>query len=83
MSKMSIAAHGHSRFYTDHGIERAMSAVASVFGLPYRVLTTLRMWQARSAYRVRLMALDDHMLNDIGLAPGDMEHEARKPFWMV
>ena len=38
-------------------------------------------WQYRAHERSHLMALDDRMLRDIGLARADVENEAGKPFW--
>ncbi len=75
---MHTAARGHSR----HAPESTLSLLASIFAAPYRALTTFRLWQARSAYRTRLMSLDEHMLADIGLTRAEIEREIRKPFWV-
>jgi uncharacterized protein YjiS (DUF1127 family) len=46
-----------------------------------RVTDSLLSWQYRAHERSHLMALDDRMLRDIGLARADVENEAAKPFW--
>ena len=38
-------------------------------------------WRARSRSRRELMALDDRLLQDIGLGRGDAYMEYSKPFW--
>ncbi len=38
-------------------------------------------WVARSVERRRLRRLDGALLKDLGLAAGDVEREAAKPFW--
>ena len=45
------------------------------------VLETLSRWQRRSETRQRIRQLDDHQLADVGLTRGDLDGEARKPFW--
>jgi uncharacterized protein YjiS (DUF1127 family) len=40
-------------------------------------------WQRRAQERHMLMSLDQRMLRDIGVSPGDAEREARKPFWIA
>lgn len=39
---------------------------------------TLRLWQKRSRYRHELLALDDHIVRDVGLSRYDAMMEARK-----
>jgi uncharacterized protein YjiS (DUF1127 family) len=46
-----------------------------------RASDALLSWQYRAHERAHLMAMDDRMLRDIGLARADVEHEAAKPFW--
>ena len=46
-----------------------------------RAFETLWLWQTRAEERVHLLALDDHVLQDIGVTRADAEAEARKPFW--
>lgn len=43
-----------------------------------RVLAT---WSARRRHRGTLRALDDHLLDDIGITRSRAMHEAEKPFW--
>ena len=38
-------------------------------------------WRQRSRARAELAALDDRMLQDIGLTRGDAEFLVNKPFW--
>ena len=38
-------------------------------------------WQTRSATRISLRKLDDHLLHDIGLDPSDAYVEGKKRFW--
>jgi len=49
--------------------------------LPALVLETLGRWQRRWESRQRIRQLDDRQLADVGLSRGDLEAEARKPFW--
>jgi uncharacterized protein YjiS (DUF1127 family) len=46
-----------------------------------RARATVRLWQERSQARHELLALDDHLLRDVGLTPYDVRMEAYKPFW--
>lgn len=41
----------------------------------------LYLWQERAAQRAHLVALDDHLLKDLGLSRGEAVREAAKPFW--
>ncbi len=41
----------------------------------------LHAWRQRSRERAELAALDDRMLQDIGLTRGDAEFLVNKPFW--
>ncbi len=45
------------------------------------ILNRIDVWQARSAQRWRLAALDDRLLKDFGVSRCDTEAEIRKPFW--
>ena len=38
-------------------------------------------WQMRSVTRKNLERLDSHLLQDIGLQPGDAHRESTKRFW--
>ena len=46
-----------------------------------RTADRLAEWQTRHATRRQLIALDDHLLKDIGINRCDAEREYRKPFW--
>jgi uncharacterized protein YjiS (DUF1127 family) len=50
------------------------SAVGTAFDL-------LLAWQERARTRRMLRALDDHMLNDIGIDRSVAEREGSAPFW--
>lgn len=41
----------------------------------------LRLWSARSRQRRALALLDERLLADIGVRPGEAWREAKKPFW--
>ena len=45
------------------------------------VLAVLQKWRRRSRQRAELARLDERMLRDIGVTPGDVWHEINKPFW--
>ena len=45
------------------------------------LLDTLDCWHQRSRQRTALAALDDRLLEDVGLSPDDVAREIRKPFW--
>lgn len=40
-------------------------------------------WNQRRRQRMRLAALPDHMLKDIGISAADAAREAGKPFWQA
>ena len=42
---------------------------------------TMRQWARRRRERAELARLDDRMLRDIGVTPGDAWREINKPFW--
>jgi uncharacterized protein YjiS (DUF1127 family) len=50
-------------------------------GLIRRVFDTLMLWQQRAAERDQLMAMDDRMLQDLGVSRVDVDFEYAKPFW--
>lgn len=78
----TVAARYPVRSGSRHGAAAVLSVLAWLFAMPYQVLSTLRMWQARSAFRGKLMSLDDHQLTDIGLTTGEASREIQKPFWV-
>jgi len=45
------------------------------------VAEMLFVWHARSSDRQRLLAMDGHMLRDIGVAKIAVQQEPMKPFW--
>ncbi|HMT14178.1 MAG TPA: DUF1127 domain-containing protein [Aestuariivirga sp.] len=49
----------------------------SVLALPRRILARFR---ARREMN-RLLSMDDHMLQDIGLSRGDIQREAMRSLW--
>jgi uncharacterized protein YjiS (DUF1127 family) len=59
----------------------ASLASASPKGLLRRAVDTLILWQRRAAERDQLMAMDDRMLQDLGVSRVDVECESSKPFW--
>lgn len=46
-----------------------------------RIRSTIQSWSERSNQRKVLLALDDRLLNDIGISRADAEQEGAKPFW--
>ncbi len=44
-------------------------------------LVSLWLERARSRRQLRLLLVDPHVLNDLGLTPGEADLEAIKPFW--
>ena len=47
----------------------------------FKGIGTLRVWRARRRQRQTLAALNDHLLNDIGVSRNEARREAAKPFW--
>ena len=51
----------------------------------WRALVRAARWcadcQSRAEQRRALAALDDRMLKDVGIAPGEAAREIAKPFW--
>lgn len=45
------------------------------------VFNKLCLWQRRAETRGRMIHLDEHMLNDVGLSQAQAMAEADKPFW--
>jgi len=46
-----------------------------------RVVAAFNLWRIRARSRAELAALDDRMLDDIGLTRIDVACEVNKPFW--
>jgi uncharacterized protein YjiS (DUF1127 family) len=49
--------------------------------LAFDLAFTLAKWQTRSATRRSLRKLDNYLLHDIGLEPGEAQSECTKRFW--
>jgi uncharacterized protein YjiS (DUF1127 family) len=47
-----------------------------------RLVATLRLWRRRARRRDELRRLDERLLADAGIAVGEADVEAAKPFWM-
>jgi uncharacterized protein YjiS (DUF1127 family) len=45
------------------------------------ILAMLQKWRRRSRQRTELARLDERMLREIGVTPGDVWREINKPFW--
>ena len=45
------------------------------------LIDTVAIWIVRRHQRRALAALDDHLLNDVGLSREQARREAAKPFW--
>ncbi len=54
---------------------------AALDGAVHRLLHLLSVWRTRAVQRQMLSSLDDHLLQDIGLARDDVDREVTKPFW--
>ena len=44
-------------------------------------LVTVRLWVERSRQRRALIAMEDRLLDDIGISRAEADREYRKPFW--
>lgn len=62
------------------GLGRTRPAAGVIRG--FRDVTSrLAVWDARRRFRHELAHLDAHLLDDIGLTPGQVAAERAKPFW--
>ncbi len=59
--------------------QRGLLAALARDGLTLLALITT--WRRRLRQRDDLMKLDERLLEDIGVSPGDAAAEWRKPFW--
>jgi uncharacterized protein YjiS (DUF1127 family) len=64
-----------------------MSSISTVLGrirtrsIFHKVIEAVLAWRTRARERAELAALDDRILQDIGLTRYDVYREYRKPFW--
>jgi len=47
----------------------------------HRLFRVLCEWRTRARTRRDIARLDGRTIHDLGLSPGQMQFEARKPFW--
>jgi uncharacterized protein YjiS (DUF1127 family) len=45
------------------------------------IMCLIQLWQHNRRSRRHLSELSDHQLRDIGISPGERQHELDKPFW--
>jgi uncharacterized protein YjiS (DUF1127 family) len=69
LHKTALPAWGRSSWFT-----RVLRQIVEA-------VDRLLIWYDRSRERRALLALDDHLLRDIGLNRADVWREGRKPFW--
>jgi uncharacterized protein YjiS (DUF1127 family) len=74
MSKLSVNESGTSGGHT-------ATDPAERPRVLFKGICTLRVWMARRRQRQALAALNDHLLNDIGVSRNEARREAAKPFW--
>ena len=72
---MPVRALPIARLTPARRLVRGIRAVAAI-----RFLRVLQ-WHELARQRRALLALDEHMLKDIGISRADAEREARRPFW--
>ena len=65
----------------DHGRPPAIGPAGILRAAGTRLLLALLQWQELAQQRRRLLAMDDHMLKDIGITRADAWHEGTRPFW--
>ena len=57
------------------------AAIERVESIATKVQHTVGTWIRRSNERRALLGMNDHLLQDIGLSPYDVQREASKYFW--
>jgi len=77
---------GHRFFFGINELDGEIRAAPRIGGgqRPAVIRTArdvLRLWSARSRQRRALALLDERLLGDIGVRPGEARLEAKKPFW--
>ena len=63
------------------GGTRRHAALDALSDATHWAFDTVREWRRRAHQRAELAALDNRMLQDIGLSRGDAEFLINKPFW--
>ena len=66
------------------GVQRKRASLGIVLRLAdgaLRIWLLLETWRERTRQRRALLALDAHLLKDIGLSQADALREGSKPFW--
>ena len=58
-----------------------LAAIERVEAFGVTVVKLIQTWMRRSQERRMLLQMGQHMLDDIGLTPGDVADEAAKFFW--
>lgn len=68
---------------TAHTLARLGSSSRLPLGaaLAVRIAGVLMLWDQRRRTRQALSALDDHLLQDVGLTPREARREAGRYFW--
>jgi len=69
------------RARSDHGGPPAIGPLAIRRTAGTRLVLRLLGWWELAQQRRRLLAMDDHMLKDIGLTRADAWQEGTRPFW--
>ena len=72
MSKLSVSGFANYRATTHR---------AELPHILFNLIDTIAVWTERRRQRQALAALDDHLLNDVGLSREQASREAAKPFW--
>ena len=72
-----VAIHWHAT----RDRPRQSNAVFALGDAWNHVFASLGEWRRRTRERAELAALDDRMLQDIGLSRADAEFLSNKPFW--
>ncbi len=79
---MTTSRAKHFNFIEDMDIAALVfAAVERVEGFAANLGGTLRLWVRRSNERRLLAQMNAHLLDDIGLTPGDVDLEVAKYFW--
>jgi uncharacterized protein YjiS (DUF1127 family) len=63
------------------GAGLGLRLAAALAGAARGGAAALRLWRERARQRRQLAAMDDRLLQDIGLSRAQVEAEFQKPFW--